>query len=324
VSRILAELPENGTGPPPSAWTAHELPPSATEKLVVLAGPAGAPARAVVKLAESGKAARGLVRETEVLSLLCGDSRLEAWRAVLPEVLAAGEIDGEPFRVEAVLRGVEASRLIAGAGARITCLGGLADGIEDLHHRTGSEVDVGPAIVGAWVDEPLTILELHTRRRGGFERWQLRALDRLRDELHEALLGKRVTVGWTHGDYAPGNLLVDPATGTVSGIVDWELGGTPNLQAIDLVQLVLATRALRRCREYGEIVTDALAGSWTEEERAVLARGREPLGDAPPLSVLVLLAWLRHTQSLLTKADGYADNWLWERLNFEAPLAALA
>jgi hypothetical protein len=56
----------------------------------------------------------------------------------------------------------------------------------------------------------------------------------------------------------------------------------------------------------------------------VLARGTEPLRDAPPLSVLVLLAWLRHTQNLLTKADGYADNWLWERLNFEAPLAALA
>jgi hypothetical protein len=69
---------------------------------------------------------------------------------------------------------------------------------------------------------------------------------------------------------------------------------------------------------------DALAGRWTEEERAVLARGAESLRDAPPLSVLVHLAWLRHTRNLLTKADGYADNWLWHNLNFEAPLAELA
>ncbi|HMJ37321.1 MAG TPA: phosphotransferase [Baekduia sp.] len=324
VARILAELPENGAGPPPSAWTAHELPASVTDKLVVLAGPAGAPPRAVVKLAESQSAARGLVRETEVLSLLSGDSRLEAWRAVLPEVLAAGEIDGEPFRVEGVLPGVEASRLMAAAAGPVACLGGLAEGIEGFHRQTRCEVDVGPTIVGAWVDAPLAILGLHARRRGGGQRWQLRALDRLRDELHEALAGKRLTAGWTHGDYTPGNLLVDPATGTVSGIVDWEMGGTPNLQAIDLVQLVLATRALRRRREYGEMVTDALAGRWTEEERTVLARGTEPLRDAPTLSALVLLAWLRHTQNLLTKADGYADNWLWQRLNFEAPLAALA
>ena len=324
VSRILAELPTNGTGPPPSAWTAQELPASVTEKLVVLAGPAGAPARAVVKLAESERAARGLVRETKVLSLLSGDSRLEAWRSLLPEVLAAGEIDGEPFRVEGVVPGVEASRLMAGGSAPLACLARLAEGIEGLHRRTRSEIEVGPALLGAWVDAPLAVLELHARRRGGRERSQLRALDRLRDELHEALFGRRLMAGWTHGDYAPGNLLVDPATATVSGIVDWELGGTPNLQAIDLVQLVLATRALRRRREYGEIVMDALAGGWTEEERGVVARGAESLRDAPPLSVLVHLAWLRHTQNLLTKADGYADNWLWHNLNFEAPLAELA
>jgi hypothetical protein len=122
----------------------------------------------------------------------------------------------------------------------------------------------------------------------------------------------------------PGNVLVDPATGTVCGIVDWEVSGTPNLQAIDLVQLVLTTRALHQGREYGEIVMDALAGRWTDEERAVLGRAAQPLGDGLAPSVLVLLAWLRHTQNLLTKADAYADNWLWHRLNFEVPLAALA
>ena len=102
------------------------------------------------------------------------------------------------------------------------------------------------------------------------------------------------------------------------------MSGTPNLQAIDLVQLVLATRALRRGREYGEIVMEALAGRWSEEERAVLAHATQPLDARPPLSALVLLAWLRHTHNLLTKADAYAENWLWYRLNFELPLAALA
>jgi O-antigen/teichoic acid export membrane protein/Ser/Thr protein kinase RdoA (MazF antagonist) len=324
VSRILAALPDSGSAPPPSTWTARNLPSSGAEKLVVLAGPAGAPPRAVVKLAASDRAARGLIHETEVLRLLGGDSRLEPWRALLPEVLAAGEIDGEPFRVEGVLPGVEASRLITVGAAPRMPLHGLAEAIECLHRRTEKELEVGPAIVEAWVDAPVATLELHARRRGGSRRRQLGALDRLRDELHEALDGARVAAGWTHGDYVPGNVLVDPATATVSGIVDWELAGAPNLPAIDLVQLVLATRALTRRREYGEIVTDALAAVWTEEEQAVLARATEVLPDALSPSVLVLLAWLRHTQNLLTKADRYANSWLWHRLNFEVPLVALA
>lgn len=324
VPRILAEVPENGPGLPPSAWTTHALVPGVADKLVVLVGPPAAPARAVVKLAESESAGRGLARETDVLSVLSGESRLEAWRAVLPRVLAAGEIDGQPFRVEAMLPGIEASRAMAGGTVPFAALAQLADGIAGLHRRTGSELDVDAAIIGAWVDAPLAILELHARQRGGSERRQLRGLDRVRDQLHEGLAGRRLTAGWTHGDYVPGNVLVDPATGAVSGIVDWETSGTPNLQAIDLVQLVLATRALRRGREYGEIVMDALAGRWTEEERVVLAHATEPLDAGPPLSVLVLLAWLRHTQNLLTKADAYAENWLWHRLNFEVPLTALA
>jgi aminoglycoside phosphotransferase len=324
VPRILADLAENGPGPPPSAWTAGALLPGVAEKLVILVGPPGAPPRAVVKLAESDSACRGLARETDVLTVLSGDSRLEAWRAVLPRVLAAGEIDGRPFRVEAMLPGIQASRALAGGAAPVAALTQLADAIAGFHRRTGSELDVDAAIIGAWVDAPLEILELHARRRGGSQRRQLRGLNRVRDQLHEGLAGRRLTAGWTHGDYVPGNVLVDPATGTVCGIVDWEVSGTPNLQAIDLVQLVLTTRALHQGREYGEIVMDALAGRWTDEERAVLGRAAQPLGDGLAPSVLVLLAWLRHTQNLLTKADAYADNWLWHRLNFEVPLAALA
>ena len=324
VPRVLAELPENGAGPPPSAWTAHELPSSVTDKMVVLAGPPGARPRAAIKLAESEGAARALARETEVLGLLSGDPRLETWRALLPEVLAAGEIDGEPFLVERILPGVEASRLMAGGAASGTYLGLLAKGIESLHRLTGAELEVGPAIMAAWVDEPLAILELHARRNGGGEPWQLRALDRLRGELHGPLLGKRLTASWIHGDYVPGNVLIDAATGTVSGIIDWELAATPCLPALDLVQLVLAARALSRRREYGEIVVEALDGTWTEQEQAVLERTTEPLVGDPPLSTLVLFAWLRHTASMLTKAAGYGDNWLWQRSNLEAALAALA
>jgi O-antigen/teichoic acid export membrane protein/aminoglycoside phosphotransferase (APT) family kinase protein len=321
VPMILADLPENGSSP--SAWTVRGLSASVTDKIVVLVGPPGAPPCAAVKLADSASAARGLVRETEVLRRLSGDRRLREWRALLPKVLAEGELDGEPFRVERVPPGVEASRLLTDGTASGIRLGRLASAISSLHSLTGSEVDVDSALITAWVDEPLVVLESHLRRKGRLERWEHVALQRVRLELHEALLGRRLTAAWTHGDYAPENVFVDSATGTVNGIVDWELATTPSLPALDFVQLVLSTRAVRRRREYGEIVVDALARDWTGEELAVLEQ-RGDRTEELPTSALVLLAWLKQTGSLLTKADGYADNWLWQRLNVEAPLAALA
>jgi aminoglycoside phosphotransferase (APT) family kinase protein len=320
VPRILAELPENGS--PPSAWTARRLSASVTDKIVVLVGPPGAPPCAAVKLADSASAARGLIRETEVLRRLSGDPRLESWRVLLPKVLAQGELDGEPFRVEGVLSGLEASRLADRTASGVQ-LGRLASAIGPLHDLTGTELEVDSALVTAWVDEPLVVLESHLRRKGRLEGWEQTALERIRRELHEALLGRRLTASWTHGDYAPGNVLIDPPTGAVNGIVDWELAATPNLPALDLVQLVLSSRAIRRRREYGEIVVEAFVGAWTEEERAVLEQAGDGAGELSD-SALVLLMWLRQTGNLLTKADGYADNWLWQRLNVEAPLAALA
>ena len=320
VPRILAELPGNGGALHPRTWTACSLPPSVTDKIVVLAGPPGALPHVAVKLAASPSAARGLVRETEVLVSLSGDPRLGEWRALLPNVLAAGELDGEPYRVEHIPPGVEASRLLTDGAASAVDLGLLASAIGALHRLTGAELEVDSALASAWVDEPLAVLELHARRNGRLERWQLRAFERIRAELHDGLLGRRLTAGWTHGDYVPGNVFVDPASGTVNGIVDWELAATPSVPALDFVQLVLSTRSLRRRREYGEIVVDALAGDLTEEERSILGSA----GADFPLPALVLLAWLRQTESLLTKAEGYADNWLWQRLNLEAPLAAFA
>jgi O-antigen/teichoic acid export membrane protein len=318
IPLVLAEVPEGIAGEAPRTWTAWELPRTVADKTVILVGPPGEPPRAAVKLAESPRAARSVVREAEVLRLLGRDPRLEGWRPLLPELLALGQVDGVSYVVESALRGVPASQSMTRGSAPGAHFTALADAIDGLHRQTGTEIVVGEEILSAWVEEPLEIL-----RRPAARAWQLRALDRLRAELYEALLGRQVSAGWIHGDYVPGNVLLDPVSGAISGIVDWELAASPHLPAVDLMQLILAARVLSSGREFGEIVTLALEGDWSDQERAVLDPVREAFGGEPPLRALVLLTWLRHVASMLTKSGGYDEHWLWTKSNLEAVLAVL-
>ena len=70
-----------------------------------------------------------------------------------------------------------------------------------------------------WVDAPL-----RTLTGGGGAVLSPAAVAQVRAELCEALAGRRVAVGWVHGDFVPGNVLVDPDSARVTGIVDWVTG----------------------------------------------------------------------------------------------------
>ena len=326
VPRVLAEVPGKGEDAPPTTWWMRVPAGMATDRTVALVGPVGFPARAAIKLPESENAASGLVREADVLSQLGSDPRLAGWRSLLPELLAVGEIDGAPYVVETLMPGIDGRRLLARGAAPWEVMEAVAAAVEPLHRNTCVELVVGHALLRKWVGEPLAMLEHRAQRNGRIGRRRSEALERLRTEVQCALLGKRVSAGWVHGDCVPGNVLFDPLDGTVTGIVDWELASAFDLPLLDIVQLVLSTRMHTRRRELGEVVIDVLgAGGWTDEERALLATARSRLpGDHPPWRVLVLLAWLRHTASMLAKATGYADNWLWRRSNLDPPLVALA
>jgi hypothetical protein len=323
VPQILQEVPERRGEPPATGWVVHSLPRTSTDRTVIVVGPRSSPS-AVIKLADTEAAASALAGEARVLEELAADPRLAHWRGLLPEVLAAGEIDGEPYLVERLSPGTTASGLIRPGPTGHGFLELLADPIKALHRITGTEIEISRADLLLWVDVPLAVVMLHTVRPGQKGRLQVRALERLREELNEKLLGRKVTVGWVHGDYAPGNVLVASPTGPVTGIIDWELASTRSMTSLDLVQLVVSVRMLAQRRELGEIVTQVLADGWTEPELSVLDGVASESDGGPSPRELVLLAWLRHSAAMLSSSAVYGGNRLWTMSNLETTLARVA
>jgi hypothetical protein len=92
--------------------------------------------------------------------------------------------------------------------------------------RSGT-VTLGPETFDEWIRPTFD----RYRAEVGWSGWEAGLLDHLSD-LCAQLSGARVPVVAVHGDYAPGNILLDSER--VSGVVDWELGRGAGLPFSDL------------------------------------------------------------------------------------------
>ena len=136
-------------------------------------------------------------------------------------------------------------------------------------------------------------------------------------------------IGLCHGDFSPGNLIFvrpdQPASNrcpNLSGIIDWDCVAPDGPAALDPCHLAITMRMLLSGDEMGLVVRELLERPlWRDDERQWL-RGSASIEpqwtvDATATRMIVLLAWLRHVQGNLMKADRYRRNRLWVAVNVD-------
>lgn len=275
-------------------------------------------ARVVVKMPMAAEGLVGFDLESRVLVQLHEDRRLGDWRRFVPRPLASGELHGRRFRVDSALPGEPALERLAGDPNRF--LDAAAETIHELHSRTARRLEADDALVKNWIDDHVSVLMVGADRVPG----AAVALQRVREELQEAVEGHSFSAGVVHGDYWVGNLLVSASE--PSGIVDWDAGGTAELPAIDLLHLVLVTRCLAGGRDLGEIVSDQLSRpEWSAQERRLFEKYDGPGADGSlPDRPALLLYWLRYAarQRRQSLHGTGIEELLWERRNVRRVLAA--
>jgi aminoglycoside phosphotransferase (APT) family kinase protein len=238
---------------------------------------------------------------------LRADPRLGAWERFVPEILAAGETDGMTYVVERAFGGVPASSLLTDTARRAEVLAEVSSTVAELHRLTSATLAVDDAVLDRWVGVPLEGL----RRIG--RPW--RGIERLGGELREFLAGRSVEVSWVHGDYWPGNVLVDETSASVRGVVDWEWAADGELPAHDVFHVVLFTRSMLERTDLGLLVRDLLRGrSRTGAERDQLEQV-VPQGDPQWFRTALLLYWMRHLASHLGQPATGTNRWVWVRRN---------
>jgi O-antigen/teichoic acid export membrane protein/aminoglycoside phosphotransferase len=273
----------------------------------VAIGEVGPPesAAAVIKWARKLRAERSLENEERALRRLQRDTRLGEWRRLLPRVLASGTAAGRRYLAETRVEGEPAERLLSKGVEPDRLVAAATAAIAPLHEATRAEAVVQGALLEDLVDRPVTELRSRAAGRSRVRGFEL-ALEGLREELRGRLGGASVVTSRVHGDLCPANVLMSSDGEEVTGLVDWENGGSRGLPETDLLHLEITTRMSARGQELGEVVGEML------EERG--ARDRAP----------ILLAWLHHVSGNIAKSDRYPNSRFWVHRNIDPVLAAVA
>lgn len=206
---------------------------------------------------------------------------------LVPEFLVEGSLDGQPYFVQAEIPGISIDRPIR----KLDDLTEKATRLLIAFHRSTSTT--------------------HTLDEKTFQRFFARSLAALVIDLgpmHEALiyrieerirlhlLGLPFKTVWMHGDFKIENLLFDPISFEIRGVIDWDLSQRDGLPLLDLVYLLLFNRKLRTGQSMGSLVTEVLLPlQLLDAERQLMSEYVAALQLSPEvIHVLLGFFWIHH------------------------------
>lgn len=308
----------------PEEWKALNICHTLSDMIVVTIGPSGGDGTIILNLPQSRSAKMCSQRQISVIETLHADDRLGEWRNLLPQIVAVGEIGEQAYRIEKMIPGVTALKLLSMPVSREVIQTTAISSIVDMHLRTATINVFDERLYENWVSEPLEFISKVERTFLPFDSCK-DILERVDSELRATFLGCSFTLSWIHGDYWPGNILMTGNGRSVTGIVDWETARPDGFPILDLMNFLISTRMIVERKELGEVIQNLLhRNDWSQHERELLdASGSSLYGDQIEMRELLQLFWLGHVGSNLKKSKRFAHNQVWIAKNIKAVLETL-
>ena len=261
----------------------------------------------------------GLLRTDTVRSMLqrAHEISSESVRMLLPKVVSYGTFRQQPYLLRTYLPGADARSSLKSHVDRVHV---VADAAEVLLHWCQDLQDL-IAVTPAACDHYFLS---HIRDARPYLAKHTDALDEIEDCLRSYTIGQPLPLAFVHGDFHFGNLMVDPTTRRLSGILDWDLGEHHGLPMLDLFHLLASGVREERSWGIGKTFLSTLwPGSFEPDEQLLIERHRRVLGISHSLfSCLKVAYWARHCLGNLARAGGLKPE-AWTRENIVDVLDAL-
>ncbi|MCH2171021.1 aminoglycoside phosphotransferase family protein [Myxococcota bacterium] len=232
--------------------------------------------------------------------------------SLVPRVHVSSRVEGQTYWVEEKLPGEPVSTGPLAFGGRRRTFEAATRLLLDLHLQTRHESFI-------WHEEFERLTKDHIERiwREGRRIDERFDLSRLHNALSSRLVGQRLPLVRTHGDYWPGNILVSRG-GRISGVLDWDASISRGWPLLDLLHLLAFQNKRRAFWDFGKTVTGRLAAQrFRDWERSSVAEYCTRMEIHPSLwPTFIGLYWLeRASQWLFTDFHEGRRNDAWVRRN---------
>jgi hypothetical protein len=269
----------------------------------------------VLKFTDSTVASAELATSSDVQEQLAADPRLASWSALIPHVLAQGVVGTTTFAIEQCLALRDGRAGAYDPAATNVLIAKALSLIDEFQRANARRRRVDAEVLAAIVGRPIAALRANTP--AGIFRSRARSIDRLEVWLWQSLIDLDLEIGWTHGDFHLGNILIDEGSDRVVGVIDWGRAESDGLIVLDGFTLII----LERAKGAGEDFSPFVLGLLSELERPLGERVQgdvlaelEALNIRQPgadLRCLLTLTWLKHVANNLKFEDRTRSHALW-------------
>ncbi len=252
-----------------------------------------------------------MLEDLHALPLLPGEVK-----RLIPKPRGARRIDGQQFYCEDRISGIPAAKIVNNERIKDAVLESAVDFLVALHQATLSTTTWSEGIYEEKIGNVIERVALGGRTgRGAFA-----GIER---HLRSAFVGRRVATVLRHGDFSFANIVIDPRSHALTGIIDWD-SSSPGLPlGIDMINVIESIYNFKD-RELGQTITQVLfPNRQSPGETEQLQRYLSAFGCAADLlQPSIVLYWLYHLDSQL-KYKHLACNPEWMRDNYLTVLAEL-
>lgn len=256
----------------------------------------------VLPLVES--AVTRLRAEARVLLLL--HLRCLNCTSLVPKSLAEDQFYGQAYFVQDEMPGTSIDAPVSSLD-RVTWR--AVQVLIDFHRETLEEAVLTESDFAALFSEPLH----RVAKKIGAAAAQ--TIDNIEIVLRTELVGKPFKTVWMHGDFKVENLMIDPNSGEINGIIDWDLSRERGLPFLDLLYLLVYNRVVRGEGGVDKVFLQSIiSAKWTRFEQCVLNEYCGTLNIAAnSLKLLVAVFWIYHIAyriEIRPNTNAMGEEWL--------------
>ena len=223
--------------------------------------------------------------ESRILDDLRRSNLAMAW--LVPISYEEGVIDGQSYFVLSEIPGISIDLAVPQLREATHR---AAQVLMEFHRETAGEVIIGDAEFSCMFEDAMK------RVIGSLEEPYGTRVSNIGIHLRQRLKGTRLGTVWMHGDFKIENVIFDPKSFQVAGIIDWEQSKKQSLPLLDLLYLLAYNHVIREGLEVEEFLLHRLISRkllpW---EMLIYDEYVNALGMSKDLcNVMIVLFWLYH------------------------------